>query len=111
MESFLNLLNYTETYIMTPPDNTEEQEKKLQEMNYKPENDIFNQEESISLDGDGNPITNSNQSDEMPYGLDIPGSEDDDNFEQITDQLPGQEENLPTEDIIDDDLSDDDLLI
>lgn len=87
---------------MSTQENNEEQERKLEEMDYNPGEDIFNRAEQIPLDGDGNPIMNENQNDGMPYGLDIPGSEDDDNFEQITDQLPGQEENIPTEDITDD---------
>ena len=43
---------------MIPEDNINEQNEKLKEMNYSPENDIFNQEQAISLDGDGNPIRN-----------------------------------------------------
>lgn len=77
---------------MTTQDNTEEQNRKLNEMDYNPGEDIFNKEKHIPLDGDGNPITNPNHvNDGMPYGLDIPGAEDDDNFEQITDQLPDEE--------------------
>lgn len=70
---------------------SEEQKRKLEEMDYSPGEDIFNREEHISLDGNGNPILNDAQSDGMPYGLDIPGSEDDDNFEQITSQLPEED--------------------
>jgi hypothetical protein len=74
---------------METEDNSYEQERKLEEMDYSPSEDIFNREEHIPLDGDGNPITNpAHVNDEMPYGLDIPGAEDDDNFEQIIDQLP-----------------------
>lgn len=77
---------------MIPEDNTEEQKRKLEEMDYNPGEDIFNREDHIPLDGDGNPIINpENVNDGMPYGLDIPGAEDDDNFEQITDQLPDEE--------------------
>ena len=77
---------------MIPEDNTEEQKRKLEEMDYNPGEDIFNKEEHIPLDGDGNPIINPGHvNDGMPYGLDIPGAEDDDNFEQITDQLPDEE--------------------
>lgn len=92
---------------MSTENNSEEQERKLEEMDYHPGDDIFNKEEHIPLDGDGNPITNENQPDEMPFGLDIPGSEDDDNFEQITSQIPTEDESLHTEDIIEDDLEDD----
>ncbi|UFH32975.1 hypothetical protein LNP04_04445 [Chryseobacterium sp. C-71] len=77
---------------MIPQDNTEEQERNLQEMDYNPGEDIFNKEEHIPLDGDGNPIINPNHvNNGMPFGLDVPGAEDDDNFEQITDQLPDEE--------------------
>lgn len=77
---------------MISEDNNNEQERKLQEMDYNPGEDIFNKEEHIPLDGDGNPIINPGHvNDGMPFGLDVPGAEDDDNFEQITDQLPDEE--------------------
>ncbi|UOE37381.1 hypothetical protein [Chryseobacterium oryzae] len=73
-------------------DNLNEQNRKLKEMDYNAGEDIFNREEHIALDGDGNPITNPNEvNNEMPFGLDVPGAEDDDNFEQITNQLPDEE--------------------
>ncbi len=97
---------------MSTEENKEEQERKLEEMDYNPSEDIFNKEEYVPLDGDGNPMTNENQNDGMPYGLDIPGSEDDDNFEQITSQIPLEDESLHTEDLMEDDLEDeeDDIL-
>ena len=77
---------------MSTEDQDKELEKNLEELDYNPKEDIFNKEEAILMDGDGNPITNPNNVvDEMPYGLDIPGSEDDDNFEQITSQIPDEE--------------------
>ena len=77
---------------MSTEDKDKELEKNLEELDYTPKEDIFNKEEAIPMDGDGNPITNPNNVvDEMPYGLDIPGSEDDDNFEQITSQIPDEE--------------------
>ena len=67
---------------MTPESNIDEQNRKLKEMDYNPGEDIFNREEHIPLDGDGNPIKDPSQvNDEMPFGLDVPGAEDDDNFE------------------------------
>jgi len=65
-------------------DNIEEQNEKLKQMNYSPEKDIFNQEEHIPLDGDGNPILNE-QADEDRLGddLDVPGSAADDAMEKI----------------------------
>ena len=77
---------------MSTEDQDKELEKNLEELDYNPKEDIFNKEEAIPMDGDGNPIANPNNViDEMPYGLDIPGSEDDDNFEQITSQIPDEE--------------------
>ena len=77
---------------MSTEDQDKELEKNLEELDYNPKEDIFNKEEAIPMDGDGNPITKpKNVVDEMPYGLDIPGSEDDDNFEQITSQIPDEE--------------------
>ena len=79
---------------MTPESNIDEQNRKLKEMDYNPGEDIFNREEHIPLDGDGNPIKDPSQvNDEMPFGLDVPGAEDDDNFEQINNQLPDEENN------------------
>ena len=46
---------------MNPENNSQEQEENLKEMNYSPENDIFNQEKAIPLDGDGNPLTGDRQ--------------------------------------------------
>ena len=93
---------------MSTEDRDKELEKNLEELDYNPGEDIFNKEEAIPIDGDGNPIINPNNlADEMPYGLDIPGSEDDDNFEQITSQIPTEDESLHTEDLIDDEFEDD----
>ena len=69
---------------MIPQDNTNEQNENLKEMNYSPENDIFNQEEHVSLDGNGNPILNE-KADQKRLGddLDVPGSSADDAMESI----------------------------
>lgn len=93
---------------MSTEDRDQELEKNLEDLDYSPNEDIFNKEEAIPIDGDGNPITNPNNlADEMPYGLDIPGSEDDDNFEQITSQIPTEDESLHTEDLTENDDDDD----
>lgn len=68
---------------MTPEDNTNEQNRKLEEMDYNPSEDIFNKEKHIPLDGDGNPILNEEDDDKIDKGLDIPGAEDDDDMEEI----------------------------
>ena len=70
---------------MTPENNINEQNENLREMNYSPENDIFNQEEHISLDANGNPITKEQQRERNKLGddLDVPGSSADDQMEKI----------------------------
>lgn len=69
---------------MIPEDNINEQNRKLEQMDYDPEEDLFNQEEHIPLDGDGNPISEIEMDeDRIDKGLDIPGTEDDDEMEDI----------------------------
>ena len=69
---------------MIPKDNTNEQNENLKEMNYSPENDIFTQEEHVSLDGNGNPILNEKTDQErLGDDLDVPGSSADDAMEAI----------------------------
>ncbi|WP_292009207.1 hypothetical protein [Chryseobacterium sp.] len=69
---------------MISEDNTNEQDRKLREMDYNPAEDLFNQEKHISLDGDGNPVFDEDQDDDkIDKGLDIPGTEDDDVMEEI----------------------------
>ena len=69
---------------MTPQDNTNQQNENLKEMKYSPENDIFNQHEHVSMDGDGNPILNEKTNQErLGDNLDIPGSSADDAMEAI----------------------------
>ncbi|MCT2406345.1 hypothetical protein NZD88_02100 [Chryseobacterium antibioticum] len=68
---------------MIPENNTNEQNRKLEEMDYNPSEDIFNKEKHIPLDGDGNPILNEEDDDKIDKGLDIPGTEDDDDMEEI----------------------------
>ena len=88
--------------IMDSKNNLEEQNEQLAEMNYSSEEDIFNKEDKVQLDGDGNPITSqSDRKEEMPYGLDIPGFADGDNFEQINSQIPRKDESVHTESEID----------
>ncbi len=69
---------------MTPQDNLNEQNRKLREMDYDPNEDIFDREEILPLDGDGNPVLNVDiHDDKIDKGLDIPGIEDDDDMEDI----------------------------
>ncbi|KIA87992.1 hypothetical protein [Kaistella jeonii] len=69
---------------MTPENSKSEQNEQLREMNYSAENDIFNQEEAISLDGDGNPILeNPTSTNSLGSNLDVPGAAADDEMEEI----------------------------
>jgi hypothetical protein len=70
---------------MTPENTPQEQDRKLEQMDYNPSEDIFKQEKHISLDGDGNPILDEDldEDDKIDKGLDVPGTEDDDEMEEI----------------------------
>ncbi|UJF29808.1 hypothetical protein L0B70_13360 [Kaistella sp. 97-N-M2] len=69
---------------MTPENNKSEQNEQLREMNYSPENDIFNQEEAVPMDGDGNPILTEDSGEErLGDDLDVPGVAADDAMEEI----------------------------
>ena len=67
---------------MIPEDNLKEQNQKLEQMNYNSSEDIYNQDDKLSLDIDGN-IENSNIEDDMEMNLDVPGSELDNSEEKI----------------------------
>jgi hypothetical protein len=67
---------------MIPEDNLKEQNQKLEQMNYNSSEDIYNQDDKLSLDIDGN-IENSNIDDDMEMNLDVPGSELDNSEEKI----------------------------
>ena len=68
---------------MIPEDNLKEQNQKLEQMNYNSSEDIYNQDDKLSLDIDGN-IENSNvETDDMEMNLDVPGSELDNSEEKI----------------------------
>jgi len=69
---------------MTPENSSQEQDRKLEQMNYNPGEDIFKQEKHLPLDGDGNPIDDEDfEEDKIDKGLDIPGVDDDDEMEEI----------------------------
>lgn len=69
---------------MIPEDNRKEQERNLEEMNYDAKDDIFNQEEHISIDENGNPIYDENLEDyEMEMDMDVPGSDEDNDMEEV----------------------------
>lgn len=67
---------------MIPENNLKEQNQKLEQMNYNSSEDIYNQDDKLSLDIDGN-IENSNIEDDMEMNLDVPGSELDNSEEKI----------------------------
>ncbi len=68
---------------MKPEDNLKEQNQKLEQMNYNSSEDIYNQDDKLSLDIDGN-IENPNvETDDMEMNLDVPGSELDNSEEKI----------------------------
>ncbi len=67
---------------MKPEDNLKEQNQKLEQMNYNSSEDIYNQDDKLSLDIDGN-IENPNIEDDMEMNLDVPGSELDNSEEKI----------------------------
>lgn len=69
---------------MAPENNINEQNERLERMDYDPNEDIFKREKHISLDGDGNPIFDEYADDDkIDKGLDIPGAEEDDKMEEI----------------------------
>lgn len=69
---------------MIPENNLHEQNENLKEMNYDFTNDIFNKEEAISMDENGNPIFDEqNESEKIGDNLDVPGSSADDEMEKI----------------------------
>jgi hypothetical protein len=68
---------------MIPEDNLKEQNQKLEQMNYNSSEDIYNQDDKLSLDIDGNIENSQNIEDDMEMNLDVPGSELDNSEEKI----------------------------
>ena len=69
---------------MAPENNINEQNRKLEQMDYNPNEDIFKKEKHIPLDGDGNPVLDEDfDEDKIDKGLDIPGAEEDNEMEEI----------------------------
>ena len=69
---------------MITEDNINEQNKNLEEMDYNANEDIFNQEKSVSIDENGNILTSQSMDEETLDGdLDVPGEEADDDMEEI----------------------------
>lgn len=68
---------------MENQDREKEIEKNLEEMNYSAKEDIFNKEEHLSLDAEGNPVPGLKNADSMTMDLDVPGSDLDNQQEKI----------------------------
>ncbi|MCE3074772.1 hypothetical protein [Chryseobacterium gwangjuense] len=68
---------------MIPENSQQEQDRRLEQREYNPNEDIFNREKHIPLDGDGKPIEDEGFYDSLDKGLDIPGVNDDDDMEKI----------------------------
>ncbi|WP_370897776.1 hypothetical protein [Chryseobacterium gossypii] len=69
---------------MIPENSPQEQDRRLEQREYSPNEDIFEQEKHIPLDGDGRPVEEEIiEDDKIDKGLDIPGTEDDDEMEEI----------------------------
>jgi hypothetical protein len=68
---------------MIPENNLKEQNQKLEQMNYNSSEDIYNQDDKLSLDIDGNIENYQNIEDDMEMNLDVPGSELDNSEEKI----------------------------
>ena len=69
-------------------DNKTEQDLKIEQLNYPAKEDIFENEEHIPIDGDGNPVEESElvaelTSDDPAADLDIPGAELDDDQQEL----------------------------
>ena len=63
---------------MAPENNPKEQERRLEQLDYPENEDIFNKEPHISLDVDGIPENDTVSNGEISDGLDIPGADLDD---------------------------------
>ena len=68
---------------MIPENNLKEQNQKLEQMNYNSSEDIYNQDDKLSLDIDGKIENSQNIEDDMEMNLDVPGSELDNSEEKI----------------------------
>lgn len=68
---------------MLPNENPKEQERKLDQLDYPSSEDIYNQDEAIPLSAEETPEYLKETSEEMGSNLDVPGSELDDDQQQI----------------------------
>lgn len=68
---------------MNTDNNRKEQNENLEELNYPKSEDIFTQDEPISIDSNGELRENEDLDDAMEMGLDVPGSELDNAQEDV----------------------------
>lgn len=68
---------------METENNENQIEKNLEELNYPKTDDIFSQEDHISIDANGNLTENEDLNDDMEMNLDVPGSELDNAQEEV----------------------------
>jgi hypothetical protein len=68
---------------MISENSEQEQDRRLEQLEYSSSEDIFNREKHIPLDGDGKPIEDEEAYDSLDKGLDIPGVDDDNDMEEI----------------------------
>lgn len=87
-----------------------EQDRNLKQMNYPDSEDVFENETIVPLDNDGEPLADDYEEDDMDFGLDVPGSEldneqeslgsedEENNYYSLDDQDNHEEENDDLED-------------
>lgn len=68
---------------MAPENNKKQQDENLRELRYPKDEDIFNQEKRVSVDENGETRKEEFEEDDMEMGLDVPGSELDNDQEEI----------------------------
>ena len=68
---------------MAPDNNKKQQDENLRELKYPRDEDIFNQETRVPVDENGETLTEEFEEDDMEMGLDVPGSELDNDQEEV----------------------------
>lgn len=68
---------------MAPDNNKKQQDENLRELKYPRDEDIFNQEKRVPVDENGETRTEEFEEDDMEMGLDVPGSELDNDQEEV----------------------------
>ncbi len=63
--------------------NIKEQNEQLREMNYDADQDIFSNQKRVRVDENGVPLDEEEEQDDMEMNIDVPGSELDNDQEEI----------------------------